>query len=107
MIGVLKKAVEDIEHKLLDCRREALVGYKLMGDLIDAEVLLPERAIDMITAIVKSAKRISVFDDAPEIFSSPNNIQFFDTDIVSYQDFCRVLVLISAFGQRLLNHNQK
>ena len=61
-IGVLRKNLEDIEHKLLDCRREVLVGYKLMGDLIDAEVFQPQSGIDMTLNIVRSAKNLSVFD---------------------------------------------
>jgi hypothetical protein len=40
-MGILRKNVEDLQHSLLDCRREILVGYKLMGDLIDAEVVEP------------------------------------------------------------------
>ena len=34
-----------------------------MGDLIDAEVVDAQRGIDMLMSIVRSAKKLSVFDE--------------------------------------------
>ena len=99
-VGLLRKNVEDIQHKLLECRREVLVGYKFIGDLVDAEAVAPETAQDMLLSIISEAKKISVFDDNEEAHTSAD---LDPQDFVPYQDLCRVLILTTGYGRRLLN----
>jgi hypothetical protein len=77
-IGLLRKNLEDLQHKLLDCRREVLVGFKLMGDLVDTDICTAHSAIDMLLSILRSAKNQSVFDELSE------DIQLGPQDIVNY-----------------------
>lgn len=73
-----------------------------MGDLIDAEVVDAQRGVDMLMSIVRKAKKLSVFDeDARGLVVG--DLELHPNEIVSYQDFCRILVLISGFGRRLLS----
>ena len=73
-----------------------------MGDLIDAEVVDAQRGVDMLISIVRKAKKISVFDEDTRGLAC-DDLELHPNEIVPYQDFCRVLVLISGFGRRLLS----
>ena len=73
-----------------------------MGDLIDAEVVDAQRGFDMLMSIVRSAKKLSVFDEDARGLAC-GDFELHPDEIVPYQDFCRVLVLISGFGRRLLS----
>lgn len=43
-----KKDVEDLEAKLLTCRREIYVCFKLMGDLVCADMVPATVALDIV-----------------------------------------------------------
>lgn len=73
-----------------------------MGDLIDSEVVDAQRGVDMLMSIVRSAKKLSVFDELERGLAC-DGLELHPNEIVPYQDFCRVLVLISGFGRRLLS----
>jgi hypothetical protein len=73
-----------------------------MGDLIDSEVVDAQRGVDMLMSIVRNAKKLSVFDEDARGLTSDDQ-ELHPNEIVPYQDFCRVLVLISGFGRRLLS----
>jgi hypothetical protein len=73
-----------------------------MGDLIDSEVVDAQRGVEMLMSIVRNAKKLSVFDEDSRGLAY-GDLELHPNEIVPYQDFCRVLVLISGFGRRLLS----
>jgi hypothetical protein len=56
----------------------------------------------MLMSIVRKAKKLSLFDEDSRALAV-GDLEFHPNEIVPYQDFCRVLVLISGFGRRLLS----
>lgn len=55
----------------------------------------------MLMSIVRKAKKLSLFDEDSRALAVCD-LELHPNEIVPYQDFCRVLVLISGFGRRLL-----
>jgi hypothetical protein len=49
---VVKKDLDDQEHKLLDLRRDIYVGFKLLGDLINSEFVDSSIATDILASML-------------------------------------------------------
>ena len=56
----------------------------------------------MLMSIVRKAKKLSVFDEDARVLVG-GDLELHPNEIVAYQDFCKILVLISGFGRRLLS----
>ncbi len=61
--------------------------------MVGAELVKPQSAIEMIELRLKKSK--SRFMQL-ELNSS-------DQNFLGYQDFCRIIILLSSFGSRLVN----